>query len=217
MHSESLGLRPSAARRLFVGAPVQVLAFAALVGLIATFSAPWFELRGSFASWRIVEYHTFWRGQASFQLGDVVAPDFTVPIEFATTAMQNELQLLVQLGYVLGAWHAIGFAAVLGAIALGKEKAGSGDLRTLATVVLIGVATVAWLYLFAQVFALPSSRSLKVDFRTPEEVHTDSLIWSSLVVLPVAPMLAALAAGVEILTGLVAAREWRRSLRGAES
>jgi hypothetical protein len=54
------------------------------------------------------------------------------------------------------------------------------------------------LYLFVFLFSLPSSLSPKVDFRTQGDIHVDSLIWASLNVFPVAPLLAVVAVLVQL-------------------
>ncbi|MEW5720874.1 MAG: hypothetical protein AB1817_19770, partial [Chloroflexota bacterium] len=89
---------------------------ATALGLVATFAAPWYELRGAFAAWRIVEWHTFWRGDAAFQLASVVASNYRVPIEYAAGALQETLRAIFIIGSALGVWH---IAAAMGLLIAG--------------------------------------------------------------------------------------------------
>ena len=82
---------------------LELLILSTAIGVIATFAAPWYELRGTYAAWRIVEWHAFWRGDSAFQLASVVATNWQVPIEYATIEMPNTLRNLFALGSVLGA------------------------------------------------------------------------------------------------------------------
>jgi hypothetical protein len=169
------------------------------------------ELRGSYAAWRITEWHTFWRGEAAFLLSYVVAANYRVPIEFATTAMQETVSRLFILGATLGAWHSAVFIALMFAGARQRWLRRPARWRVAAQVVVLFAASALVLYLCAVLFALPSSLSPKVDFRSQGEIHVDSLIWSSLNVFPVAPALAVVAVFVQF-GGLCGKRdEGRRS------
>ena len=177
----------------------ELLVVATAIGLIATFAAPWMELQGAFQSWRIVEWHTFWRGEGAFQLTDIVAPGYRVPVEFATTGMQATIQSLVAIGVALGAWHSIALIVLL--IAGGRLRLRMGVPRSrvgleIGALVLVNAIV---LYGLMVLLALPSSLSMKVDFRTPGDIHTDSLIWSNLTILPIAPALSILAALAQVI------------------
>ncbi len=169
------------------------------IGLVATYAAPWMELRGTFAAWRITEWHAFWRGSTAFLLSDEVARDYSVPVEFATTATQNTVSALVLLGVVLGAWHTIVFMALVLNGARRRWRAGSPAWRVGIQVALILLVSAVALYSLAYLFALPSTLSLKVDFRSQGDVHANSLIWSTLNVFPGAPLMAVLAAFVQLV------------------
>jgi hypothetical protein len=78
-------------RLKFKPSTIEIILISTVIGIAATFATPWFELRGTFAAWRIVEWHTFWRGENAFQLGSVVAPDYHVPVEYATHEMRSML------------------------------------------------------------------------------------------------------------------------------
>ncbi len=167
------------------------------IGLVATFAAPWVELRGTYAAWRIVEWHTFWRGglddaQPAFQLASVVAADYRVPIEFATTAMQDTLRAIFAVGCALGAWHGIALIALLIAGARMRLRAGVRRSRVALEIAAIVLVNFAALYALAMLLALPSSLAPKVDFRSAADIHTDSLIWSGMTILPIAPAFAIL-------------------------
>jgi hypothetical protein len=186
----------------------ELVLLSAAVGLVATYAAPWMELRGTFAAWRITEWHAFWRGSSAFLLSDVVARDYTIPVEFATTAMQNTVSALFLLGVVLGAWHSIVIMTLVLNEARRRWRAGSPAWRVgMQEALILLVSTVA-LYSLAYLFALPSSLSLKVDFRSQGDVHASSLIWSTVNVFPGAPLLAVLAALVQMvaLTPILIAR-----------
>jgi hypothetical protein len=166
-----------------------MIVVATAIGLVATFAVPWYELRGAFAAWRIVEWHTFWRGADAFQLASVVASDYHVPIEYATTAMQNTLHEVFVIGSALGVWH---IGAAMGLLIAGtriRRRAGISKLRVALEIgALIAVNTLA-LYLLAWLLASPSNITTKVDFRSAGDIHTDTLIWSSLDIFPIAPVL----------------------------
>lgn len=170
------------------------------VGIVATFAAPWLELRGTYAAWRIVEWHAFWRGAESFQLASVVAANYRVPIEFATTDLPAMLANLFVLGSALGAWHGIAFIGLLVIGARIRLRAGTSRARVAVELVSIVVVNATVVYLLAILLALPSSLASKVDFRPGADVHTDSLIWSSVTVLPVAPAFALITAVAGITT-----------------
>lgn len=171
---------------------------ATLVGITATCAAPWLEMRGAFAAWRIREWHTFWHGENAFMLGEVVAANYRMTIEFATTQMQDLVRNVFIGGAVLGTWHTCVLLGLLVATARARARAGASrrqvarDLAGVLIVNLLVLGALTWL------FALPSSLDTKVDFRTGADVHTDSLIWSSVQLLPVAPIAAALAVFVQM-------------------
>jgi hypothetical protein len=71
---------------------------------------------------------------------------------------------------------------------------------------------VAMLVAFTILLALPSSLSMKVDFRAPTDLHSDSLIWSDLTVLPVGPVLAIIAAVTQVICGRLAMVGGRRTV-----
>ncbi len=162
------------------------------IGLVATLAAPWVELRGTYAAWRIVEWHTFWRDNGAFQLADVVAADYRVPVEFATTAMQDTLRAVFALGCALGAWHSVALIALLIAGARMRLRARVPCSRVALEIAAIVIVNFAALYVLAMLLALPSSLSPKVDFRSAADIHTDSLIWSGMTILPIAPAFAIL-------------------------
>ncbi len=168
----------------------ELLLLSTAIGLVSTFAAPWTELRGAFSAWRIAEWHTFWRGASSFLLTDVVATSYAVPVEFATAAMRDSLGNLFLLGAALGTWHAVVFVALIFAGARTRIRGGASVWRVAILVALLFFASVLALYILSRLFALPSSLSLKVDFRSQADIHTDSLIWSTLNIFPAAPALA---------------------------
>ncbi len=194
--------RKSLATELFI--------LATAVGLLATFAAPWVELRGTFQSWRIVEWHTFWRGDEAFQLAQVVAPGYVVPVEFATTEMRETLRTLFILGAILGSWHTLALAGLLYAGVGWRNRAMPGG-RMGVRVSLVLLVVVAVLAAFTILLAVPSSLSMKVDFRAPSDLHSDSLIWSDLSVLPVGPVLAILAVVIQVIGAwsTVAGERWK--------
>jgi hypothetical protein len=196
--------RPIAARgnRL-----LELLIVSTAVGFVATFAAPWLELRGTYAAWRIVEWHTFWRGEGAFQLASVVAANYHVPVEFATTAMQDALRTVFALGSALGAWFSIVLVALLAVGARMRLRSGATRRRVAAEVIANVFVNLLVLYLLATLLALPSTLTPKVDFRVSADIHTDSLIWSGVLVLPIAPALAVLS----IVGQLVALWNWTRT------
>ncbi len=177
------------------------------VGLAATFAAPWLELRGTYAAWRIVEWHTFWRGEGAFQLANVVAPNYVVPIEFGTLQMQDTLRVVFAFGSALGAWHALALVVVLVMGAQMRLRAGTAARRVAVEVGAIVLVNLLVLYLLAVLLALPSTLTPKIDFRAGADIHADSLIWSEITVLPIAPALSILAAALGAATGIVI--HWR--------
>lgn len=181
--------------------PSEALVLLTAIGLIATIAAPWYELRGTFAAWRIVEWHAFWRGNGAFQLSSVAASDYRVTIEYATQAMQDTLRALTMLGSVLAAWHVIVLAILLSAGARWRLRQVS-RARVLAEIAgLVGVISVVLGGLIL-LFGLPSSITSKIDFRTAADIHTDSLIWSHLDIFLIAPALSLFAALGQLLIGL---------------
>ncbi len=162
------------------------------------------ELRGTYAAWRIVEWHTFWRGEDAFQLASVVSSSYRVPIEYATPDMQAMMRNLFALGSALGAWHIVALIALLVIGARWRLHGGANVKRTALEILALMVANLGVLYLLVLLLALPSSLSPKVDFRTTEDIHTNSLIWSSVNILPVAPVLSVLA----VLGQLFALLKW---------
>ncbi len=197
----------------------EVFLVASFIGLIATFSAPWLELRGTFQAWRIVEWHTFWRGDAAFMLADVVSANFSPPIEFATGGMRDTVRLVSTAGVMLAVWHTGAFLALVGLGAIARTGRGIPERRSLLEGIIILLAAVIVLYALAQVFALPSALSGKVDFRTPADIHSDSLVWSSVAVFPVAPMLSLGATVIQVIVLFSSVRNRRRprSLVGGPS
>lgn len=180
--------------------PLEVFTISTAVGLAATFAAPWLELRGTYAAWRIDEWHTFWRGGSAFQLSSIVAANYRVPIEFTTTGMQAMLRDMFALGSALGAWHGIVLIALLVIGARMRLHAGGSRTRVALEFAAIIAVNAAVLYALAVLLALPSSLAPKVDFRANgTTLHSDSLIWSSITILPVAPALAIIAALVQII------------------
>ena len=177
----------------------ELLIFSTAIGLVATYAAPWMELQGAFQSWRIVEWHTVWRGDGAFQLTDIVAPAYRVPVVFATTGMQATIQSLVAIGVALGAWHAIALIALLIVGARLRLRTGVPLSRVGLEIGALVLVNAIVLYGLTVLLALPSSLSMKVDFRTPGDIHTDSLIWSNLTILPIAPVLSILAALAQVI------------------
>ncbi|MBI5652291.1 MAG: hypothetical protein HZC40_17885 [Chloroflexi bacterium] len=171
-------------------ATFDLLILSTAIGLIATIAAPWVELRGAFAAWRVVEWHTFWRGDNAFMLGDVVAANYRVPIEYATVALENNLRALALIGGALALWHSALFGAILFALRRALRA------RDLIAIILGSVIVLA---LLAFLLALPSSLDVKVDFRSASDVHTDTLIWSSIQILPIAPAFAVIAMAIQII------------------
>jgi hypothetical protein len=185
---------------------IEILILSTAIGLAATFAAPWLELRGTYAAWRIDEWHTFWRGASAFQLSSVVAANYRVPIEFATTDMQAMLRDAFALGSALGAWHAIVLIALLVVGARMRLRSGGSRTRVALEFAAIVAVNVVVLYALAVLLALPSTLAPKVDFRASGVVHSDSLVWSSITVLPVAPALAVAA----FVGQLIALLKWTR-------
>ncbi len=181
---------------------IELFVIATFIGILATFAAPWYELRGTYAAWRIVEWHTFWRGDSAFQLASVVATNFQVPIEYATVEMQSTLRNRFALGSVLGAWHSIALIVLLVIGARWRVRAGVPKMRVALEIAGLVIVNAIVLYGLAIVLASPSSLTPKIDFRTGAEIHTDSLIWSDLNLFPVAPVLSIVA----LLGQLVALR-----------
>ncbi len=191
---------------------IDLLILSTAIGLIATFAAPWVELRGTFAAWRIVEWHTFWRGANAFMLGDVVASNYQMLIEFGTAAMQATLRDVFTLGSALAVWHSVAFIALL--IAFARVRVGVSRSRVARDIAAIVIVSALALGLLAFLLALPSSIATKVDFRTPADIHTDSLVWSSVDILPVAPMLSLIAAVIQACVFLRSKIENRKSKIG---
>ncbi len=158
------------------------------------------ELRGTYAAWRITEWHTFWRGASAFLLSEVVAASYQVPVEFATTAMQDTVSRLFILGAVLGTWYAVVYVALVLMGLRSRWRQPLGKRRVVVQVAILLGASVLLIYLCAVLLALPSSLSPKVDFRAEGDIHVDSLVWSGLTVFPVAPLLSGLALLVQVGT-----------------
>ena len=177
--------------------PIELLILSTAIGLAATFAAPWLELRGTYAAWRIVEWHTFWRGDSAFQLSNVVASNYRVTVEYATGEMQFILRACFALGSALGLWHAGVLIALLAIGGRMRLRAGGSWVRVVLEIAAIVVLNAAVIYLLALLLALPSSLTPKVDFRAGAEIHSDSLIWSNVTVLPVAPAFALIALAVD--------------------
>jgi hypothetical protein len=177
---------------------VEPLILSTTIGIIATLAVPWVELRGTYAAWRIVEWHTFWRGQDAFQLASVVASNYRVPIEYATADMQSTMRNLFAFGGASGVWH---ISALIVLLAIGlrwRLQNGASIKRAMLEVVVLVIVNLIMMYLLSILLALPSSLTSKVDFRTTEEIHTNLLIWSSVNILPVAPMLSVAANLVQL-------------------
>ena len=159
-------------------------------------------MRGSYAAWRIDEWHTFWRGTNAFILDSVVSSNMVVPIEYATTVMQSTLQNLFVVGGILGVWHSIALIVLLYAGARMRLRAGVSRVRVALEIGMIVVVMIAILGALAWLFTLPSSLTTKVDFRTALDVHTDSLIWSSVEIVFIVPGLAIAAALAQIFLAI---------------
>jgi hypothetical protein len=172
--------------------PIEILSLLTALGIIATFAVPWVELRGTYAAWRIVEWHTFWRGEDAFQLASVVSSSYRMPIEYATNEMQATVHTLSTIGFALGIWHVIALIVLLIVGIRWRLHSGVNMKRTALDILALMIVNLGVLYLLAILLALPSSLTPKVDFRTAEDIHTNSLIWSSVNILPVAPMLSIL-------------------------
>ncbi len=179
---------------------IEIFILSTAIGLAATFTAPWLELRGTYAAWRIDEWHTFWRCAGAFQLSSVVAANYHVPIEFATGEMQAMLRDVFAVGSALAAWHSIALIALLVIGARLRLRAGGSPVRVALEFAAIVAVNVAVLYALAVLLALPSTLTSKVDFRASSVVHSDSLIWSSIAILPVAPALAMIAAIAQVIS-----------------
>ena len=187
---------------------IELFLLSTAIGIVATFAAPWLELRGTYAAWRIVEWHTFWRGDGAFELASVVAANYRVPVEFATTTMQDTTRAVFALGSALGAWQVVALIALLVVGARMRLSAGTSRTRVAVEIAAIVVVNAVALYALALLLALPSTLAPKVDFRANgATVHSDSLIWSSVTILPVAPALAVLS----IVGQLVALWKWTRT------
>lgn len=169
---------------------LELLILSTAVGIIATFAAPWYELRGTYAAWRIIEWHAFWRGENAFQLSSVVATNFKIPIEYATAEMPNTLRNLFALGSVLGAWHSIVLIVLLIVGARWRAQAGVARSRVALEIAGLVIVNAFVLYGLTIILAVPSSLTPKIDFRPGTEIHTDSLVWSDLNFFAVAPGLA---------------------------
>jgi hypothetical protein len=172
---------------------LELLLFSTAIGIFATFAAPWYELRGTYAAWRIVEWHTFWRGDSAFQLASVVAENFQVPIEYATAEMQNTLRNIFVFGSAVGAWHLIVLIVLFALGARWRLRSGVAMPRVALEIAGLLIINAVVLYALSVVLALPSSLTPKVDFRTATDIHTNSLIWSELNIFPVAPAFACIA------------------------
>ena len=177
--------------------PIELFILSTAIGIAATFAAPWLELRGAYAAWRIVEWHTFWRGEGAFQLASVIAPDYPVTIEYATGELQSMLRACFALGSVLGLWHAAMLVALLAIGARMRMRAGGSPQRVALEIAGLVALNAAVICLLALLLALPSSLTPKVDFLPGAGIHSDSLIWSSVILLPVAPAFAVIAAIVD--------------------
>ena len=187
--------------------PIELVLLSTAIGIVATFAAPWLELRGTYAAWRIVEWHTFWRGEGAFQLASVVASDYRVTIEYATVEMQSILGACFTLGSALGLWHLSALIALLVVGARMRLRAGESRLRVALEISAIFALNAAVIYILISLLALPSSLIPKVDFRAGAEVHSDSLIWSDVTVLPVAPAFALIAAAADVFALLRLVRQ----------
>lgn len=183
----------------------EILLVVTVIGLIATFAVPWVELRGAYAAWRVTEWHAVWRSNSSFQLAEIVAPNYPVPIEFATEDMRRELDYLIGLGRVLGASHGLVLTGLLIAIVRQSRKRGASYRRVAIQLSALVAANLVALALLSVLLGLPSSISTNVDFRTPE-VHTDTLVWTGLTLLPIGPIISSIAVVVEAVLLLRAAR-----------
>lgn len=187
--------------------PLEWMILATAVGIISTFSAPWLELRGTFSAWRLIEWHTFWRGESAFMLGEVVAANYRVLVEFATMQMQDLVRGALIVGALLGGWHVLVLGALLVAGARRRLRAGASRTRVALEIIALLAINLSVLAALTWLLALPSSLDTKVDFRFAGDVHTDSLIWSNVNVLPVAPLLA----GLSIVGQIIAFLKKRKS------
>ncbi len=194
--------------------PLECLLPSTAIGIIATIAAPWMELRGTYAAWRIVEWHAFWRGDRAFLLGDVVATNYQLPIEYATVAMQNTLRDLFALGSILGVWHVVVLIALLVAGARLRLRAGASRTRVALEIIALIAVNAIVLALLTMLLALPSSLTQKVDFRTSVDIHTDSLIWSSINVLLLAPALSVIAVVGQLIALAAFLKGTRTAKRG---
>ena len=176
---------------------IELFILSTAIGIAATFAAPWLELRGTYAAWRIVEWHTFWRGEGAFQLASVVAPNYPVTIEYATGEMRSMLGACFAFGSAAGLWHATMLLTLLVVGARTRLRAGKSRLSVLLEIAAIVALNTAVIYILAILLALPSSLTPKVEFRPGAEIHSDSLVWSSVSLLPVAPVFAVIAAVVD--------------------
>jgi hypothetical protein len=71
-----------------------------------------------------------------------------------------------------------------------RLHAGGSRLRVSLEIAAIMASNAAVIFILTLLLALPSSLTPKVDFRAGAEVHSDSLIWSGVSLLPVAPAFA---------------------------
>lgn len=181
---------------------IELLIVATAIGIISVFSAPWLEMRGTFSAWRIVEWHTFWRGESAFMLGDVVATNYRVTVEFATAQMQTLLNTTWLVGAILATWHTL---VLIGLLIIGTRmrlRAGASHKRVALELIVLLAINLVVLSALTWLLALPSSLDNKVDFRLSGDLHTDSLIWSSVNVLPIAPLFSIIAVVGQMLAFL---------------
>ena len=111
--------------------------------------------------------------------------------------MHSMLSVGFALGSALGLWHA-GVLIVL--VALGARmrlRSGESRLRVAVEIAAITGVNAAIICILTVLLAMPSSLTPKVDFRAGAEIHSNSLIWSSTSLLPVAPVFAMIAAVVD--------------------
>lgn len=92
--------------------------------------------------------------------------------------MQQLVRDLSVAGAVLAGWHLIVLVALLALGTRSRIRGGSPVQRTVPGIAVVLMVNAIILYLLVIGLALPSGLSLKVDFRTPEDLHSSGLIWS---------------------------------------
>jgi hypothetical protein len=103
---------------------------------------------------------------------------------------------------VLGAWRAIVTIGLLAGGVRWRARTGVLLCRVILEFSYLLLITAIVLYSIMALGDLASSLSPKVDFRTAAEIHSDSLIWLSVTLLPIAPGLSVLAVVGQLITSL---------------